>query len=403
MGHPKIAAQLQSEDPIVVEKALVAAREFIKSAWGRAAALQADIVVPLVTLTTSPESSKRILSAEDLGLIGVTELGVHSLVQHRAVEALDALLDDADPAVQVAALRALVKCGWHDDIRTRLVMIETPVKLVNKAFVDDDLRCRLELKVLRHILSTRQNTAAVEQCLSSDGLTTSGNAVDLCMKVLSRQRGIAAGSKLGTNPAAVATADAEGEIEEFENGAAVLTMLCAHEKARQQSVDVGLVPALVRLMHMPHLHARFSCTEACAAILVLKVGKDAFVECGGCDALYRVLPIAYAPLRLVVLNAITLAAEHPVGRYKLMAQRPVMSMLEKLRATSTDPVIIEAIAEAIRQVSFNHQPQQLKPGADSLLSPREVKKVYGTLEDSNKRLTEPIVPMLKVALSEDQE
>ncbi|CAG9467504.1 unnamed protein product [Pedinophyceae sp. YPF-701] len=406
MSHHKITRQLTDENPVIVEKALLAAREMLAVQEHLWAALEAGIIMPLIGLTTHETEVMRKLAAEDLGMVGIVDFGCKALLDAGGVEALTALLGDPAEAVVLSTLRALLRCAHHGGVRERLTKLKVPETMVEMAGVSDDTACRLQLRLLRLCLEKRKNGACIDMCLDMKPK----NAVDLCRALLGRMVAAGLSPEPGggprpgldlpgegyVSPDASARGAGEGEgaaeegaglaievagtTEQYEHAAAVLQLLCSDERARRQATENGCVPLLVRLMNLPHLHARLAATGAASAVCLLREGKKAFVAAQGCAALRRLLPIAYEPLRLCVLNCIDNVAEDPNGRRELQA---TTVMMEQIRARSKSVTIENAAADAIRQVRFYNYPHKLKPGRNAAI---DEEKVDALLERENAPL-----------------
>ncbi|KXZ51682.1 hypothetical protein GPECTOR_11g133 [Gonium pectorale] len=295
VAFPKLVRELQGDNAVVRQKALLAARELLASPVNVVQCVAAGATPAMVALLQDPDSMTRTYAAGSLRLMSSKEVGARDLGQHGGLEALAAALEDECEFVRDDSYGALIEAARFDAIRHKLEalggVLPRVMQLVLREVDESPQRAEQGLKLLYACTQARRNNGILAQ------LVDEADALPHLARLLAPSR-----------PLPVRHAAAE-----------LLGALASMEDAKIRAVQVGSVPVLLAAAS-PKVPVPFATAAvgALGAIAIRREGKYALVEApGGLAALVSVLDPTHEQLCVNAMTAIANAAEAPEAREAL--------------------------------------------------------------------------------------
>ncbi|GLC34015.1 40S ribosomal protein S14-B (RP59B) [Pleodorina starrii] len=345
VAFPKLVAELSGNNPIVRQKALLAARELLTSPINLVQCVAAGATPAIVALLQDPDEVTRGYAAGTLVLLACKEVGTRDLVQHGGMEALAQALEDECETVRDNAYSAFIEATRFDWTRRALeglqVVLPRIMELVLLEVQEAPQRAQQGLAVLYACTQVRRNADVLTQLIDTSV------AIPRLAELL----------------------DPELPEPVRHSAAELLGALASREDAKIQAVQVGSVPLLLGVCS-PRSHVAFAtaAVAALSAITIRREGKYAVVEAeGGCEALTSVLDPTNEQLCINAMTAICNVAEAPEAR-EILAECGAAPKLQRIFEGAVSEPLKRSAAQAIRQCRFKHLPYEVLPGAPPLVA-----------------------------------
>ncbi|GIL46278.1 hypothetical protein Vafri_3299 [Volvox africanus] len=345
VAFPKLVQELSGDNPVVRQKALLAARELLISPVNLVQCVAAGTTPAVVALLQDPDEVTRSYAAGTLGLLVAKEVGAKDLVQHGGLEALAAALEDDCEDVRDNAYSALIEAARFDSTRRALeeleVVLPRVMELVLLEVEAAPVRAQQGLVLLYACTQVRRNAGILTQLIDTS------QAIPRLAGLLDPEL-----------PQPVRHAAAE-----------LLGALASREDAKIQAVQVGSVPLLLQVSN-PCSSVAFAtaAVAALSAITIRREGKYAVVEAeGGLAALVSVLDPSNEQLCINAMMTICNVAEAPEAR-DILAECGAAPKLQRIFAGAASEALKRSAAHAIRQCRFKHLPYEVLPGAPPLVA-----------------------------------
>eukprot|EP00798_Chlamydomonas_sp_ICE-L_P030259 gene30259-35246_t len=342
VAYPKIVKELGSDNLVVRQKSLLAARELLASPVSYMGCIAAGITPAVIKLLEDADALVRERAAGTLEFIATKEVGARDIKQHGGVALLVGLLQDSVTAVRDAAYRALIEDARFEVTRGEIVQLGTALDLLMKLVLEESQERSLQgLRLLNACVKMRQNQPALEQLVVGSGAI----------------------------PSAVGLTAADKSPAIQEQAASLLSMLTSHaEEAKKEAVEAGCVPNLLAILAagpsaISVTLATAVATALMAATIVIE-GKYAAVKYeGGMAIVVKWLdPARSEQLCVNMMEVISNCAEAPQAR-PLLAEAGGREKLTEIREAAVLESLLErSAAQALRQCKFKSLPHQPLPG-----------------------------------------